>query len=80
VLRIFVDTVSAIAGDALPAVEWTPERRATVADTHERVIAALERRDGDLAERIMSDHVREATAFWQATYSDVLDRPVRWAG
>jgi DNA-binding FadR family transcriptional regulator len=80
VIRIFVETLASIAGDAIPAVVWTAERRTAVAETHRRVISALRHGDGVEAEQIMAAHVREATAFWHATYSDLFDRPVRWVG
>jgi DNA-binding GntR family transcriptional regulator len=42
----------------------TPARRGEIADEHEAVVAAVRDRDGDLAERLMREHVtraREAT-------------------
>lgn len=53
------DTLCLLPGTTLA----TPERAAAAHDDHNRLIAAIERRDADLAEQIAREHVKKAQQF-----------------
>lgn len=78
VLRIFNETLKAIADGAVVGVKYSTRRRQAVASAHERVLEALRSGDGVAAEDAMREHLAEAGAYWKRRYSDLVSQGVRW--
>jgi DNA-binding FadR family transcriptional regulator len=55
------------------------EHRQSVAAAHERILAALQRRDASQAINAMRDHVRDSGRYWEQAGGELAKKPVRWA-
>lgn len=77
VLHAFNDSIKSIADGASVGVQYERRHRVAVAEAHERIIDAIQRRDADAAEDAMRTHLVEASAYW-STHADVTSRPLRW--
>lgn len=77
-LRAFAGSLKAINDGAMIGVEYSLGRRKATAAAHERILKALENRDGNAAEREMRDHLDGAGRFWQSKYGGLFDTPVNW--
>ena len=78
VLRVFVDTLVALAGGGAVKIRHSERRRGAVIDAHQHIIEALRKHDGEAAAASMQTHLKEAGEFWQKKYKDVFFQPVKW--
>lgn len=60
-------------------VDYPERRRKDVLAAHDRVCAALERRDPDLARREMAQHMENFLGYLDRNYPEPLRRQLVWA-
>ena len=78
VLQIFAETLLTIGDGRSVGVSYAARQVVAIADSHERIIAALAAREEDAAEAAMRDHLDEAMVYWKRRFGDLVSRPVRW--
>ena len=78
VLQVFVESLSSVADGVAGGVTYTARRYVAAAHAHTRIIEALRAHDGDLAEKMMRDHLDEADAYWHKRHKNLVSRPVVW--
>ncbi|GAA3237592.1 hypothetical protein GCM10017691_36930 [Pseudonocardia petroleophila] len=78
VLQVFVESLSSVADGVAGGVTYTARRYVAAAHAHTRIIEALRAHDGDLAEKMMRDHLDEADAYWHKKHKNLVSRPVVW--
>lgn len=79
ILRLFSDSLKSIAdGRHIADIKYGPRRRGAIANAHERILEAMERRDGDAAATAMEEHLIEAGRYWRSTYGHAFDSTVTW--
>ncbi|MFN8217864.1 MAG: FCD domain-containing protein [Solirubrobacterales bacterium] len=54
------------------------EKREHVRETHERIVEAIERDDGDTAQQLMHDHMASYAEFFSSRYPGLMDELVDW--
>jgi GntR family transcriptional repressor for pyruvate dehydrogenase complex len=64
-------------GTAL-GIDYTSETHEPIIAAHQRIVAAIRARDGEMAEAAMRLHVGEFARYAEKNYEKVLDSPLRW--
>jgi DNA-binding FadR family transcriptional regulator len=78
VFRVFLESMMSISDGKAMGVSYGRRQIKHIAAAHERIIAALESADPDLAAAAMSDHLEESHRYWRRRYSHVMSQTVRW--
>lgn len=78
VLQIFCETVTTIGDGRTVGISYAPAQVKAIAESHEKIIEALEAHDPDAAEAAMRAHLEEAIAYWRHRFGEFVSRPVRW--
>jgi DNA-binding FadR family transcriptional regulator len=77
-LRIFAETLLSIGDGRGVGISYAKRQILAIAESHDKIIEALARRDPGAAEAAMRAHLEEATTYWKRRFGDVISRPVRW--
>jgi len=78
VLSLLASGLHKIGGGDVVGIEYGPLQVESTAAAHERITAALEARDSELAADLWSKHLRDAERYWKKAYADESARPVSW--
>lgn len=76
VLRVFAETLEAIADGARAGVTYDLKHRRAVVRAHLQIVEALEARDPDRAAESMATHIRDAGRYWRKTYFELYEAAV----
>lgn len=80
VLRVFLETLQAVADGTTVGVEFGRHRRQAVGTAHRTILDRMAATDPPGAREAMSRHIAEAARYWQARYPGLYAKPVRWLG
>ena len=78
VLQTFSETLIAVGDGRSVGITYSATQVNAIVEAHERIIAALEAGDAQLAEESMREHLGEASTYWRRKFGELTSRPVRW--
>jgi DNA-binding FadR family transcriptional regulator len=78
VLHVVASTLRKVAEPLHEQVLWGPRSGRAAVQTHLRLLAAVERRDGDTAAHEIADHMRWYRSYFERRYPQLLGEIVRW--
>jgi DNA-binding FadR family transcriptional regulator len=79
VLQVLASTLRKVSEPLHEQVAWGPRSERAAVQTHLRLLAAIEKRDGDTAHREIADHMRWYRSYFERRYPSLLSQIVRWA-
>ena len=78
VLQVLASTLRQVSEPLHEQVAWGPRSARAAVQTHLRLLAAIEARDGDAACTEIADHMRWYLSYFERRYPDLLGQIVRW--
>ena len=78
VLQVLASTLRKVSEPLHEQVAWGPRSERAAVQTHLRLLAAVEQRDGDTASREIADHMRWYRSYFERRYPHLLGQIVRW--
>ena len=78
VLQVVASTLRKVAEPLHEQVAWGPRSGRAAVQTHLRLLAAVERRDGDAAAQEIADHMHWYRSYFERRYPQLLGQIVRW--
>ncbi|MGH9036312.1 MAG: FadR/GntR family transcriptional regulator [Acidimicrobiia bacterium] len=78
VLHVLASTLRQVSEPLHEQVAWGPRSARAAVQTHLRVLAAIEARDGDAAGQEIADHMRWYRSYFERRYPQLLGQIVRW--
>ena len=78
VLSVVAGTLRHVSATIHDQVDWGPRSVAAAVETHERLLAAIEKQKGDVAHREAADHMRWYRSYFERRYPQLLGEIVRW--
>lgn len=77
-LDLFAHALADIFHERVKGFLYPPEERAKVVKEHGAIADAIQAGDGELAERLMREHMEEYSNYVRDRYPALLDEVVRW--
>ena len=78
VLQVLASTLRKVSEPLHEQVAWGPRSEKAAVQSHLRLVAAVEQRDGDAAHREIADHMRWYRSYFERRYPQLLGQIVRW--
>jgi len=78
VLQVLASTLRKVSEPLHEQVAWGPRSGRAAVQTHLRLLAAIERHDGDAASREIADHMHWYRSYFERRYPQLLGQIVRW--
>jgi GntR family transcriptional repressor for pyruvate dehydrogenase complex len=78
VLQVLASTLRKVSEPLHEQVAWGPRSERAAVQTHLRLLAAIERRDGGAAHGEIADHMRWYHSYFERRYPHLLGQIVRW--
>lgn len=78
VLKVFVDTLVALAGGGVVNFRYTENRCKAIIEAHQKIIDSFKDNDVDAAATNMQVHLDDAGTFWRKKYNEQYTAPVKW--
>jgi DNA-binding FadR family transcriptional regulator len=78
VLQVLASTLRKVSEPLHEQVVWGPRSERAAVQTHLRLLAAIERRDGDATHDEIADHMRWYHSYFERRYPHLLSQIVRW--
>jgi DNA-binding FadR family transcriptional regulator len=79
VTRVLLEALQNTAHMTMIAVEYSLSHRQQVIEEHEKLLAALRARDGELATRVARAHVEGGLSYWINVAGSHAKDPIRWS-
>lgn len=79
VTRVLLEALQNTAHMTLVAVEYSLSHRQKVINEHERILEALQARDGELARKLAKEHVSSGLKYWKKMAGAQASVPIRWS-
>ena len=79
VLQVLASTLRKVSEPIHEQVVWGPRSERAAVQTHLRLLAAVEKRKGDVAYREVADHMHWYRSYFERRYPQLLSQIVRWA-
>lgn len=77
VLELFWSTIRVLASGEGAGLKYTARNRQHIISSHKAILEACRRRDGETAQRLMSNHLGELDILIKTRFRDQLDGPTR---
>lgn len=80
VIGVFLESLKSVQDGVAFGVHYDATRRKRVAMAHQKIIAAIDTGEPDLAAGAMRGHLDEARKYWASRFPQITDAPLRWMG
>jgi GntR family transcriptional regulator, transcriptional repressor for pyruvate dehydrogenase complex len=77
VLELFWGTIRILASGEGAGLKYTDRNRTHIIQAHKRILEACRKRDPDVAQRLMVDHLRELDVLLRTRFKDRLEGPAK---